>query len=317
MPTFLHVVELPQRCFLREVLLWAAFQRLPIAEPVLDNEVRETAIINNYCVRSELHGDFLSVSECRRAGLPLHPLIKLDLELCLRFEPDRVDARLNELGVTSEEIDLGAEDAWQPHYCDQAVDAWQPHYDRAMEYFQSQIFLALRDGRLKATGRLLGEAKLSDALAIMEERGPKVQPTNIPGDFWSLRGIDFGNSAACIGGQLYCFITCGLDEVMALFPGDRQPVGDVERVGDSFVLQNVTERPRAVASRGRPSLPWDSFHVEIASLLREGDLSEKKEATIQYFQEWFQRREGIEVSRSAIGQKLTPYYDRFLKRQKI
>jgi hypothetical protein len=277
MPTFLQVVELPQRCFLREVLLWAGVQRLPIAESaVLDTELRETAVISNHCVRSELHGDYLSVSECRRAGLPLHPSIKLDLELCLRYEPDRVVALLNELGVTAEEIDLGGDDDWQPHYCDQAVDAWQPHYDRVMEYFQSQIFVALRDGRLKATGRLLGEAKLGDAVAIMKERGPKVQPTNIPADFWSLRGIDFGNSAACIGGQLYCFITCRLDEVMALFPGDRQPMGDVERLGDSFVLQNVTERPRPVASRGRPPLPWDSFHVEIASVLREGRSLRKK-----------------------------------------
>ena len=151
--------------------------------------------------------------------------------------------------------------------------------------------------------------------ALMDDRGLRVQPTKIPSDFWTLKGIDFGTSAMSDGGQLYCFITCDLDEVLALFPGERQSARGVERIGDSFVLQDVTEMPRAVPSRGRPSLPWDSFHVEIAATLHERTLPEKKEAAIQYFQDWFQRTHGIKVSRSAIGQKLTDYYA-IVKRQK-
>jgi hypothetical protein len=49
MPTFLQPVTVPERCFLSEVLLWAAFQRLPIASYTLDGkEIRETDEIGGY-----------------------------------------------------------------------------------------------------------------------------------------------------------------------------------------------------------------------------------------------------------------------------
>jgi hypothetical protein len=39
----------------------------------------------------------------------------------------------------------------------------------------------------------------------------------------------------------------------------------------------------------------------------------KKEAAIEYFRTWFDREHNIRVSRSVVGEKLKPYYDRFLK----
>ena len=41
-------------------------------------------------------------------------------------------------------------------------------------------------------------------------------------------------------------------------------------------------------------------------------LPQKKEAAIQHFENWFRKKLGVDVSRSSIGQKLTPYYDRFI-----
>ena len=67
MPTFLQAVELPQRCFLQEVLLWVAFQRLPIATydhegvELRESESRE---INNYSAEHPDIGEaFLDGSE--------------------------------------------------------------------------------------------------------------------------------------------------------------------------------------------------------------------------------------------------------------
>jgi hypothetical protein len=40
MPTFLQAVELPNRCFLQEVLFWVAFQRLPIAQYTEGKDLR-------------------------------------------------------------------------------------------------------------------------------------------------------------------------------------------------------------------------------------------------------------------------------------
>jgi hypothetical protein len=320
MPTFLQVVELPQRCFLREVLLWSTFQHLPIYDSDPGGfEVRESAFISKYCVANpdpwakEPWDAFIRTSECRRAGIPPHPLVKETLESCLRYSPDLVEVLLNDYGVTREEIDLGG----KQQDLEETFEAWKPLYDRAVEYYHSQIFVALRDGRLKAMGRLLGEAKLSDAISVMEEQGPKVEPSVIPATFWTLKGIDFENSAACDGVRLYCYITCKLDDVLALFPGERQAAEGLERVGDCFVLKDGL-LPKSFASRGRPpSFDFDEFHPEVASMIRDGTLPAKKEAAIQYFQDWFQRRTGKKPSRALIGPKLTPYYDRFVRGQKI
>jgi hypothetical protein len=68
--------------------------------------------------------------------------------------------------------------------------------------------------------------------------------------------------------------------------------------------------------RGRPAYPWDAFHLEVAALLGRNELPDKKEAAIEHFRDWFRREHGIPASRSVVGEKLKPYYDRFLKGQK-
>ena len=317
MPTFLQVAELPQRCFLREVLLWTAFQRLPRADYHLTDgfEIREGTVISEYCMAkadplAKDYGVSLRISECRRAGIPPSPYVKESLEASLRFTPDFVDGLLQSYGVTREEIDLGGKQ--QDH--EQARDAWMAQYDRVVEYFRSQIFLALRDGRLKATGRLFKRTENKD-LVFTEEQAAAIEPSEIPPDFWTLRGIDFENSLAADSIRRYLFITCELEQVLALFPGERQPVEGIERIGDCFVLKD--NHPKDFPSRGRPPFPWEPFHIEVAFMLRDGTLPKKKEAAIQHFQEWFQRHSGIKPSRSAIGQKLTPYYERRVNGQKI
>ena len=101
-----------------------------------------------------------------------------------------------------------------------------------------------------------------------------------------------------------------------MFPGDkREPVHGVERIGTSFLLDETAEKiPLRKARRGRPpTYPWDAFHREVTSLVKEDKLPRKKEACIQDFQDWFRDKFGVRPSRAAVGEKLKPYYDRFVK----
>jgi hypothetical protein len=103
------------------------------------------------------------------------------------------------------------------------------------------------------------------------------------------------------------------EQVFKVFPGESQPVNGVERIGDSFILNDRSNIVRKVSARGRPPYPWDVFHLEVAGLLRQEELPAKKEAAIEHFQAWFERRLGIRPSRAAVGEKLKPYYDKFVK----
>jgi hypothetical protein len=88
----------------------------------------------------------------------------------------------------------------------------------------------------------------------------------------------------------------------------------VERIGVNFVLSEASEKsPGAARPRGRPAFAWDAFHLEVTDLLLRKELPEKKEAAIQHLQEWFAKTLNQCPSRSSIGEKLKPYYDRFMK----
>ena len=47
-------------------------------------------------------------------------------------------------------------------------------------------------------------------------------------------------------------------------------------------------------------------------MILRGDLPPKKEAAILHFQDWFQKVIKQRPSRATIGEKLKPYYERFI-----
>ena len=88
----------------------------------------------------------------------------------------------------------------------------------------------------------------------------------------------------------------------------------VEQIGDTFVLDETVKLVSKGTNRGRPSYPWERFYLEVAALLHQNSLPQKKEAAIQYFQTWFWDELRVRPSRAAIGEKLTPYYEKFMRR---
>jgi hypothetical protein len=125
--------------------------------------------------------------------------------------------------------------------------------------------------------------------------------------------MNFEISAARNEKANYCHITVSTEELLSVFPGERQQVSGVEQVGYSFIVTEQTPKSIVRGVRGRPSYPWEAFHLEVASLLQKNGLPKKKEAAIQLLQDWFERQLGVRPSRAAISQKLTPYYETFLR----
>ena len=169
---------------------------------------------------------------------------------------------------------------------------------------------------LRARGRLLPALDLDEARSILDTTDRRVfdiTPTDIPPAFWILQGISFEESAAKNNAHHYCHISFSTEEVLSVFPGEREEVAGVERIGDSFVLSDRRRSAPQSLRRGRPPYPWDAFHIEVTGLLQRNELPEKKEAAIEHFQSWFQREHGIPASRSVIGDKLKPYYDKFVR----
>ena len=107
-----------------------------------------------------------------------------------------------------------------------------------------------------------------------------------------------------------------VEVLMSLFPGQRTPVAVAEFVGDFLIVKetgagNIQQGPRRALGRP-PAFAWEAFHVEVADLIKNGRMPQKKEAAIQQMVDWFERTQGGQKpSRSAVSEKLTLYYRKF------
>jgi hypothetical protein len=316
MLTFLQPVDVPERCFLKEVLYWVAFQRLPTVIWLDEGEdIRDSEEIGGYVV--EITDSVLDEREAARLGLPNDPKWRWWNEgrssLPVSFY-DNALARNDLEEENRKELEAGREFAIE---LEREKQSWLADYQCAIEYPASRIFIALRSGSLRARGRLLPGNSVEAARSKVEaSKGGifDIPVTDIPPTFWSLKGIDFDASAAGNGTKYYCHVSCSTDDLLSSFPAEGEEVTGVRWVGDSFVLSESSGAVRrAASSRGRPPYPWDAFHLEVTTMLRDNKLPEKKEAAIEHFRCWFQSEHGIKASRSVMGEKLKPYYDRFVR----
>ena len=115
--------------------------------------------------------------------------------------------------------------------------------------------------------------------------------------------------------KCYCDVSMSVEILMRQFPGGRTRVDAAEFVGDFLLVkkspvENVPQIPRRTP--GRPAtFAWEAFHVEVADLIKGGRMPQKKEAAIQHMVSWFETTQRQKPSRSAVSEKLTPYYRRF------
>ncbi len=318
MPTYLQIVSIPERCFLQEILRWLTFQRLPTSSYDAEGvEIHESREIYEYAAdHPDIGDEYFTEDECKRAGIPPDPHLRGFLEGESSLPPDSYDKILATFDSADPRRDQLEREKQDAIFFQAECKAWKSKYEEAVEYPASRIFVALRSGNLTAQGRLLPATDLEKAMEILDEQDNEIfgiELSDIPPTFWSLKGIDFEKSSAFNEVAHYCHITCVTREVLALFPGEREAVGSVDRVGDSFVLNDLVEKPTTNSLRGRPAYPWDGFHVEVAAMVNDGTLPQKKEAAIHHFQEWFVQEHGVRPSRAAVGDKLKGYYEKFQK----
>jgi hypothetical protein len=202
-----------------------------------------------------------------------------------------------------------------------AARQWLPFVIAAIELPATKVFLKLREGQIQAAGKRLPEgAAIIDFLEQDNSYGGSdfdhLVDTAIPADLWTMPGIDWVSNALTARSICYCDVSLSVETLMAEFPPAPSPVEGAEFVGDFLrVKEPMAENVRHSTARplGRPPMiAWEAFHVEVASRLKNGQLPQKKEAAIQEMLSWFESTQKAKrPSRSAVSEKLTPYYRRF------
>jgi hypothetical protein len=201
----------------------------------------------------------------------------------------------------------------------EAVRHWLPLVTSAMEVPAAELFLLLRRGQIEAQGKKLPAGVeiidfIEDQSSYSQGDFDNLVDSVIPTEFWTMSGIDWLSNAVTAHGSCYCDVSMSVEALMRLLPGERTPVEGAEFVGN-FLLIKEHAASNVVRLRRTPGRPptfgWESFHVEVADLIRNGRMPQKKEAAIQQLVSWFENTQKQKPSRSAVSEKLTPYYRKF------
>jgi hypothetical protein len=292
-------VSLLSRCSLNEGLLWVWADRVPV-----DTVYREKNVFES-----------LQDWEFERLNIPPAPR-GLGRAAQYRTEERLRKRTYRRLLKNAREYHVltGMEEA-------ETARQWLPLITSAMEVPATELFLKLRYGQIEALGKLLPVGVeiidfLEDQNSYSRGNFDNLVDSVVPHHFWTQRGIDWFSNAVTADGNCYCDVSMPVEILMSLFPGERTPVEGAEFVGDFLLVKapatgNIGQAPRR--ARGRPpAFAWEAFHVECADLIKSGRMPQKKEAAIQQMVSWFASTQGGQTpSRSAVSEKLTPYYRRF------
>jgi hypothetical protein len=357
---YLQQVYPSQICFLDEVLYWVTFQRLPLHFVDLDGNDVRSVVMPGYRVDFDSTDHTLEDGECERVGLPRDPRNSFTWasRITLLDDLERLAALAQEWNVMSRAHNMSS-----AHYLSRLkrvvartrllrdagvigvtpneiaqlhkkLERWKPKYKKVIELPAARVYVALKEGKLGASGILLSDVDAETALEALARQGRNLsnfRDVEISREFWSEQEIFWELSAARNDHEHYCQIHCDTEKVLSLFPPESLISGAPvigTRFGSFFVLEGPatggrpTTRPAIQRTRrpGRPpQYPWGEVHLELTSLIASGKLPNKKEAGIEHIRNWFTSQNLSPPSRAAIGEKLTPYYDRFVRngRQKI
>jgi len=312
---------------LYEALLWIVFHRIPIIslsenniDCRIDNEIIDGIEIDQF------HIDEVTQEEYKNAGLPINPYIEAKLKCGYCVDPKQFDDAIADTTNDTKKYFLDKKKAAEHFF--RMKQRWDRLYANFIERQKIKLYSCFCDGTIEPVGKLLPvntikeyhnpyDSNEYDFEHHFDDNMYHITWTQIPRDFWLLNKIYWRDSMADGTCGAYCLIVIDTEQLFEAFPPPNDgPILQVSQIGSNYIFTN--DQGQAVSpppsTRGRPSLPWDEFHVEMARRLQAGELPDKQEAAIEDMREWCHQRWQKNVGRSTLLLKIKPYYDAFFRK---
>lgn len=313
--TILQPAFPPDFCYLIEILYWRAFGRFPEEPGTIDEPWRTYRDVRESYEAPTPSGLELDDEECAYAGIPKDPTMQnlLNGDELLDVE------HIKQMMEASKKHSLDWKDDFEKRLPlaiahEAEVKIWEGSYNQYIDQFRNEICLDLQRGALRAKGTELPMPDVDDSIVELEENDQwldDIEPSEIPASHWNMRNIDWEDGTMFGRERSYIWIHITVEDMLNRYPPDLiVKSGEAFRIGTSVAVVStaVSKVSKDKRRTGRPSYPWDQFHVEIARMYRDGHMPEKKEAAIASLQQWYHEQTGKSVSRTALGDKLTPYF---------
>ena len=310
-----------ERCYLVEVLLWHAFGRFP-------EEMRLPGMVKDWRFSEDVLEDYqaphpggfiLSPEECGYASIPPDPLGRARAQGLELKRPEFYPEALYVVEVLSGKESPGYKILQYDYELSKALherfDDWQQAFNDYVDQFAAEIILQLRKGKLKAWGTKL---PFSDRNAVYKFLSFKnivledLDVIEVPPDLWVTKSVNWQESSLINAKRAFIWVHLDTSAVLDHFPAKRKLEGvnpGILPIGAAVTTTPTIPNAPSGSKRGRPPLPWERFHVEVARLFRDGEMPTKQDSAIVHFITWFKKEMGEDASRSAIRERLKVYYD--------
>lgn len=209
--------------------------------------------------------------------------------------------------------------------------------EKYLDPFQAKLYLALREGRIKANGMTLNRAyvynnstkelfeaecqadaqfaekykniKEGDEFWGTDEKWSKWKPTDISADSWMLMNIDWESCQLSSGEQIYAYVQLNMEDLFREFPAPEGGSKMVKPFGDAFIMEEnnilVTEK------RGRkPKMDYNDLYKWYCGNFDEFN-NMKQEAVIAAAQQKFPQ-----ISRTTIINKISPLINEYRQKKR-
>lgn len=189
-----------------------------------------------------------------------------------------------------------------------------------MEVPKSKIFIALKNGELKAMGMQHGFLKknslqkqwLNDDCWEYGEEYPEF--SQIPPNHWRFEGIVWNESSARSTESEYARIIVNTEDLFTVFPELAVKIIPTKSVMGSFVIDETRLSElgkKAKSQAGRPSYDWNTFNGVLVEKLLQGQLPKKLETLVYDMQDWCKDNWNCKPARSTLIEKISPIYNAF------
>ncbi|MEQ1789552.1 MAG: hypothetical protein ABL857_03820 [Rickettsiales bacterium] len=312
------------KCSLLEALHWVAFNNYPLYEYTDDNDDARENLEHNENVKFSAQPDFkdfFTKEVCERYGLPKSPTAEYIAEhndtpsYC--FEPEFADKMLADKTLSEDDRKHWVNYNQEKEIFDREQKIFDDALDDFLEQRKAALFIALKQGNVKASGRNLIKAAHSLKIDISKEvdiddiwgnaDNDDIEFEEILPKEWYMNKVEWKKSYLLNDNKTaFCHILVDVESLFKSFPESEKQTKSVISVNGVF-LDN-SPHPNTKIKTGRPPYNWHSFHAEMAYRLLKGELPKLQKTCVIEMGEWCLSEWKTLPSETNLKNNISPFY---------
>lgn len=185
----------------------------------------------------------------------------------------------------------------------------EPHYEAA----KLELLGCIQKGKIRSCGRRIkdspsGDARLAFAEAYQWVEIKIQEPEPIPGDLWTMRGLNWSKDELITTQGVFTQLRTKLDDLIELFPPNKERIVEITQTNGFFVyLEENTEKSKKKRKR-KTIFDWDAIFQEAVRLALVGKLGKTQADAMRKLNDWCSKKWGDHPAYSTMQNKLSPIY---------